>query len=87
MMMVRHVPVRGRMQAMNHDTRRSREEATGTPTARQIGAVPSVILTEGASIIVIALNSSPVKRSVEVAVHLTYKATHGLISVDPEGRR
>jgi hypothetical protein len=54
-MMVCHVPVRGRKQAMNHDTRRSREEATGTPKARQIGAVTSIILIDGASIIVIAL--------------------------------
>jgi len=41
---------------MNHDTRSSREEATGTPKVRQIGTVPSIILIDGASIIVIALN-------------------------------
>ena len=41
--------------AMNHDTRRSREEATGTPKARQTGVVPSIILINAVSIIVIAL--------------------------------
>ena len=50
-----HVPVRGGKQAMNHNTRRSREEATGTPKARQVEAIPSIILIDGASIIVIAL--------------------------------
>ena len=44
--------------AMNHDTRRSREEATGTPKARQTGVVPSIILINAVSIIVIALRSS-----------------------------
>src|SRR5271165_5360116 len=40
---------------VHHDIMRSREEATGTPKARHIGVVPSIISIDGASIIVIAL--------------------------------
>src|SRR5271166_6030074 len=41
---------------VHHDIIRSREEATGTPKARHIGVVPSIISIDGASIIVIALS-------------------------------
>ena len=39
-------------------TNRSREEATGTLTTRQIGDIPSIILINGASITLITLNVS-----------------------------
>src|SRR5271165_6755775 len=42
---------------VHHDIIRSREEATGTPKARHIGVVPSIISIDGASIIVIALTA------------------------------
>jgi len=47
--------LRSAKQAIHHDTRRSREEATGTPKARHLGVVPLIILIDRASIIVIAL--------------------------------
>ena len=42
---------------VHRDTRRSREEATGTLKARHVGVVPSIISIDGASITVIALTS------------------------------
>jgi hypothetical protein len=37
----------------------NREEATGIRRTRQIGQIPSIILIDGASIIVIALSDDP----------------------------
>ena len=51
-------PCAAESNAVDHDTRRSRGEATGTPNACQIGTVSSIILIDGESSIVIALTSA-----------------------------